>query len=352
MKKLINKAGVLTMFMLMAMSANALEIVIPTMPTAPTPPIPPTFNSATTTATTTTATTTATSTATTSMVKVTIHKYVDGAHATAANANSASFQMYTTYNSTTTGMGSGNYSLNTIGYAPNYSPYEAMTVDMENGASYATNEVLGGNVVQACATGTAAMGTFMLSGYSYGDTYAQAMSATKSTTSPSMTNIMSDKHVIVWNTKCTGENGGGQIGGEVTGGATSTVGVLHVDGIDVVNGSGVANGTFESGWKYMFNITVPTSETHLSMKFSDWFNTVGSSTMSVANNMRISSANASSTGTILITGSNVYSTPSMHMMSDLNSAMAGMQVKVLVETSIPVNTVNGSYNTNYGIMSN
>ncbi len=143
----------------------------------------------------------------------------------------------------------------------------------------------------------------------------------------------------------------GTIGGEVTGGATT--GTLSVTSIETVDSTGTADGTFGNGWKYVFNVTLPSNEAHLSMKFSDWMLTGGSSTMPVANNMRISSAQANnSNATVLITAANSYSTPTLNMVTDLNPTLDGIQVKVLVETAIPVNSVNGSYTTSYGVKTN
>ena len=101
---------------------------------------------------------------------------------------------------------------------------------------------------------------------------------------------------------------GGTIGGTVTGGTDLVHGVLSVTGVTAVTTTAIADGTFASGWKYVFNITVPTNETNLSMKFGDWTN--GSSTLSAANNMRISSAQADNSGaTVLVTGANTYTLP-------------------------------------------
>jgi len=133
---------------------------------------------------------------------------------------------------------------------------------------------------------------------------------------------------------------------------TTTNGVLKVDSIESIDTTATADGTFTNGWKYVFNITVPTHETHLAMKFEDWHMTVGTATIPSANNMRISSAQADNAGaTVLVVASNTYTTPDLNMVTDLDLAKDGIQVKVLVEVSIPANTTNGSYATNYGVRS-
>lgn len=130
---------------------------------------------------------------------------------------------------------------------------------------------------------------------------------------------------------------------------TTTDALLHVDSIDAQKTTAVANDSYADGWRYLFHITTPNSEENLSMRFSDWFSNSSSSTIPVANNMRVSSAQASSTATITLTAQNAYSTPPMVMMTDLNPSMPGRQVQVLVEVKIPVGTNNQTYSTNYGV---
>jgi hypothetical protein len=278
---------------------------------------------------------------------VTIVKYVDGVWATASSSNSSDFPMFASFNATNTGSGSGNYALSASGYNGDPTPYQAKTVPFDYGADYATNEVVGGDVVGATCSSTQ---PYALSGYTTGNTLEEAQLGTVSSTSPAFTNMTSDKYVIVWNQKCS--LGSGTIGGTVTGGATST-GVLAVTSVETVNSTGTANGTFESGWKYIFNITVPTNEVNLAMKFADWTSNVGSSTMPVANNLRISSAQSTTaSSTVLITAANTYSTPALVMTGDLDLLTPGLQVKVLIETAIPVNSINGAYSTSYGVKTN
>lgn len=127
---------------------------------------------------------------------------------------------------------------------------------------------------------------------------------------------------------------------------------LSVTSVDVIKAIATANGLFSDGWKYIFHITAPTIEKKLSMKFSNWLSTVGSSTIPVANNMRISSAQADNGGApVLITSADTYATPELNMISDLNATTTGRQVDITVEVAIPANSVNGSYTTNYGVRS-
>lgn len=292
---------------------------------------------------------TTTATTTPGMVNVTIVKFVDGTQATASSSHNMDFPMTATYNSTTTGSGSGTYALTATGYNGDPTPYQAKTIDMTSGANYATNEILGGEVVGENCTIASTSQPFSLVGYTIGDTLAEATTATKSTSTPTMTNITSNKYVIVWNKTCSNSNG--TIGGDVTGGtATSTEGELEVTSVTPVKTTAVADGTFANGWKYTFNITVPNDETHLSMKFANWASTVGSTTLAAANNMRISSAQADNGGaTVLVTAADTYTVPTLNMTGDMNPAMDGKQVQISVEVAVPASTVNGAYTTSYGI---
>lgn len=274
------------------------------------------------------------------MVTVTIEKYVNGSMATASSSNNADFPMTSTWDAENTGVGTGSYALSET----NTVPYQAITSEMTNGADYTTNEDLTGPVVGAACTEDI---PFRLSGYSTGDTKAEALAASSTMTVPAFTNMQTDKFVIVWNTDCSDPDG--EIIGEVVGGD----GVLEVTSIEMVDTSATANGSFESGWKYIFHITAPTSEPDLAMKFTDWLRNGGGGTIPVANNMRISSDEANNGGaTILLTAANTYSTPDLHMTGDLNPSLDGRQVEVLVEVAIPNGTPNGSYTTTYGVQSN
>lgn len=132
-------------------------------------------------------------------VTVTIVKYIDGQHATATTANSSAFPMAASWNAANLGgAGTGTYNLSTVGFN-NPSAYEATTSDMTNGASYSTNELTDGAIVGAtCVDGK----PFALVGYTTGDTLAGALAGTPSAVIPSLTNITTNKFIIVWNKDC------------------------------------------------------------------------------------------------------------------------------------------------------
>jgi len=239
--------------------------------------------------------------------------------------------------------------LGSVGFN-NATPYEATTADMTMGASYSTNEVTGGPVVGAtCASER----PFALAGYSIGATLSAAAAASITTSTPSFTNLSGDEFVIVHNVTCSHDGDGnssstGGIGGEVLPG----VGTLAVTSITVIKSTTTADGTFGGGWEYIFHITAPTNEPNLAMRFADWINGANTSTIPVANNMRISSAQANNTSTVLLTAANSYSTPALNMITDLNPGMPGRQVDVAVEVAVPAGTAAGSYTTTYGVQTN
>ena len=133
-------------------------------------------------------------------VTVTIDKFIDGAMATSGSANSSAFPMTATWDAANIGAGSGNYDLDADGFNGDPTPYQAITASMTSGADYTTSEVTGGSVVGAdCTTGQ----PYALAGYSSGDTFAEAASAATSTTAPALTDITSNKYIIVRNVTCS-----------------------------------------------------------------------------------------------------------------------------------------------------
>ncbi|MFZ3011947.1 MAG: ice-binding family protein [Minisyncoccia bacterium] len=146
------------------------------------------------------------------------------------------------------------------------------------------------------------------------------------------------------------------VGNKTIGTITGTVGgfgVLKVDSIETIDNTAIADGTFASGWEYIFNITIPSNETNLAMKFADWVQTGGPGIIATANNIRISSLQADNGGTtVLLTGANLYSSPTLHMITDLNPATDGIQIKVKVEVAVPTGSLNGAYTTSYGVKTN
>lgn len=127
-------------------------------------------------------------------VTVTIVKYIDGVQATALNASSTSFSMTANWSATNIGSGTGNYELDADGFNGNPTPYQAITSPMTSGANYSTNE---NGVPSVCTTET----PYALQGYKVGNSIEDAM-ATATTSDAVLTNITSNKYIIVLNQNC------------------------------------------------------------------------------------------------------------------------------------------------------
>lgn len=274
----------------------------------------------------------------TSSIRVTTVKFVDGQMATEQNANYTTFGMNETHSSASLGPGSGVFSLGPLGTGGSFTSYQATTLPLEYGSSYAVSEIMDANVGTSCvATTSQTYKPFALMGYSVGNTLAEAKNAAINSSAPNLTNLQTNKYIIVWNDNCATTNSG------------TGYGSLKVDSIESLSNSGIANDTFENGFKYIFNITAPTGERALYMKFSDWNTQNSSGKILAANNIRISSPQATSTLPIIITAANIYTAQPLIINSDLDPNLPGNQIKVLVETKIPLKTMNGSYTATYGV---
>lgn len=131
-------------------------------------------------------------------------------------------------------------------------------------------------------------------------------------------------------------------------------GILSVTQISAVKTYAIADGTFENGWQWIFDVTVPYNETILKMKFNDWTN--GGNLIAAADNIRFYSAQSANANiaasAIMITKAGEYSLPMdiiPETSSDLDFAKTGRQIKIIVETRVPPGSAGGSYSTSYGI---
>lgn len=265
--------------------------------------------------------------------KVHIMKYVNGALATASSTNSSMFPMMSTWQASN--LNNGSTTSGTF-YLSGSNMYNIETANMNWPFSYTVSEQTGTTTEQVLPQGSVcAAGKYRLEGYRTSSvSFADATSASLATTSPNWVNTTGHQYVIVYNTLCQSTNDNVPLSVTVT----------------PIKTSGIASNTYEEGWKYMFHVTAPSSETNLSMKFDNWLGVLASSTISAGGNMRISSAQADNGGAhILITSANAYSTPALHMNSDMDLSQAGRQVNVLVEVKIPTGTPNTSYTTNFGV---
>lgn len=125
-------------------------------------------------------------------------------------------------------------------------------------------------------------------------------------------------------------------------------GELAVTDITVEDGTAIANNQYEDGWSFIFDITLPTSETDVAMQFGEWN---GPTPFTSADNMRISSAQASDTSPVEVTAESTYTSPTLEIVEDLDEETAGIQIQILVEVKIPIGTDSGTYSTSYGVQS-
>ncbi|MES2315374.1 MAG: hypothetical protein V4486_01410 [Patescibacteria group bacterium] len=163
-------------------------------------------------------------------VTVTIEKFIDAnglSHASTVNTTNATFSMHAVYPG-----GEGDFNLGSTGFN-NPDAYEATTALMPSGSNYSTSE---NNVATSCTANN--QGQYMVEGYKIGDTEALALaSATVSTAS--LTNITSNKFIIVVNKLC----------GQVLGDETVKIHVLkYLDG-------SLATDTSASGYDFPMTAT-------------------------------------------------------------------------------------------------
>jgi len=131
-------------------------------------------------------------------------------------------------------------------------------------------------------------------------------------------------------------------------------GSLTVTKITAVKTYAEADNTYVNGWKWTYEVTVPTNETSLQMKFANW--TSGSNSIPVADNTRFyssQSSNASSeSSAITLDAAGTYSSVmNLNPASDLDAVTGGIQIQITVEFKVPIGSANGSYSTTYGIQS-
>ncbi len=135
--------------------------------------------------------------------------------------------------------------------------------------------------------------------------------------------------------------------------STSTT-PLAVTGVDSVQTSATADGTFEHGWEWILHLVVPDTESNFAMKFGDFINTANSSTtFATANHIRIwspQSSNASTTASSMLEANNDYS-GNMMLVGDTSSTTPGRQIDVYIQAAVPSGTPTGNYTTTFGAMS-
>ena len=132
------------------------------------------------------------------------------------------------------------------------------------------------------------------------------------------------------------------------------VGSLSLDTILAEKTSAISNSSFADGWRWVFLVTVPSTENMLKLKFTNWDNST--STVLVRNNMRYystGSTNAySSTTAIYIGNSNVYAGGMViDPATDLDPGTPDIQQRIVIEMKLPVGSSGSNFVTTYGISS-
>jgi hypothetical protein len=136
-------------------------------------------------------------------LQVKIYKFLDGSQANASSSDSYNFPMHSAWN-WPGNSGSGNYNLGPVGHGGS-GPYQAFTSVMTWPADYQTYEItsdMDSNSEVLPIGEECVSGKYRLVGYTQGNTYAEALSASSTVTHPIFTNLSSDRYVIVWNETC------------------------------------------------------------------------------------------------------------------------------------------------------
>jgi hypothetical protein len=143
----------------------------------------------------------------TSPFMVKIYKYLDGEQATASTSGNYEFPMVSSWDWTDTEgnhNGTGNFYLGLTGHGGS-APYQAFTSLMTGPADYATHEITSDIASSSQVLPIGAQcneGMFRLEGYKTGTTLAGALASSLSTTSPSFTDINSERYIVVMNESC------------------------------------------------------------------------------------------------------------------------------------------------------
>jgi hypothetical protein len=131
-------------------------------------------------------------------VDVTLVKYLDGTHAGVDSASGNSFPMLAFWGKDNQDGGSDYFDLGPDGYNT-LTPYEAKSPVIPVGSFFSVAE----DTTQGAVGPDCAKGQFSrLLGYTTGNTIDRALKAKRNTKAPSLTNIVSNQYIIVWNKTC------------------------------------------------------------------------------------------------------------------------------------------------------
>ncbi len=124
---------------------------------------------------------------------------------------------------------------------------------------------------------------------------------------------------------------------------------IKLDSLTMTKAAAKANNQYTDGWQWEFNLTIwNINETSLKMKFDQWN---GAGVLAAADNMQFSADTDNGTTWHDITANSAYPDTGADLSGiDNNLIDAGRQVKILVRMKVPVGTMAGYYNSNYGIL--
>lgn len=141
--------------------------------------------------------------------------------------------------------------------------------------------------------------------------------------------------------------------GTATTTATTTT-PLALAGVDTVNATATADGTFASGWKWVLHFTVPDTETSFQLKFGGFTNSgAAGNVIPTAGNIRYFSPQSSNatTESAAIAETDTNYGGAMTLTGDTSTTTPGRQVDVTIEAAIPSGTPTGSYTSTFGAKS-
>jgi len=137
--------------------------------------------------------------------------------------------------------------------------------------------------------------------------------------------------------------------------AAAPIGALAVTGTSMNEAKRFATGaTFDTGWEWYIDLTIPTTEPSVRLKFGNLTGTGG--TIAAASNVRYYSAHAiaghTTSGTAIVAVDNDYSVDGLTFdaTSDQDATTAGWQVRVKVQAQNP-SSLGGSFSTQFSVQS-
>ncbi|MES3031253.1 MAG: HYR domain-containing protein [Patescibacteria group bacterium] len=132
--------------------------------------------------------------------------------------------------------------------------------------------------------------------------------------------------------------------------ASASAAVLEVTSIETVRATALPGSTFENGLSWKFNVTIPDGETNVNVKVYSLID--GGNVITAVDNARIDTLQAFGGGASVGAGQTYKNRFfSISPALDLNPALAGIQIQLVVDFKLPETSVPGSYSFNYTITS-